>query len=219
VTKKIISKPVVEFLSLVAAELKTIIEQQQTSGKHTMVCSSFVYQSYLDASKEYPNLKLNVKDGDVGYKEHLLFGANAGTDVSLFDLFDEYVSSHKEEFESGVFANNNLVRATKLRAKEEILADLKTQLLNEENETAPVLMGGEFSIILDFIKAIKDVIEAFGTLMKGNISFEEMMKNAREQQAMFVTPNDLVNHLTNADLIGIAKVHCDNERYDDNWKE
>jgi len=219
VTKKIISRPVVEFLCLVAAELKTIIEQQQTSGKHTMVCSSFVYQCYLDASKEYPNLKLNVKDGDVGFKEHFLLGANANQDVSLFDLFDEYVSSHKEEFESGFYANKNLVRATKLRAKEEILADLEKQLLNKENDAVPVLMGGEFSIILDFIKAIKDIVEAMGTLLKGDISFDEMMKNAREQQALFVTPNDLVNHLTNADLIGIAKVRCDNERYDDNFKQ
>lgn len=218
-TKKIISKPVVEFMCLVAAELKTIVEQQKTSGKHTMVCSSFVYQCYLDASKEYPNLKLNVKNGDIGFTEHLLFdGTNATSNVSLFDLFDEYVSSHKEEFESGLYANKNLVSATKFRTKDDILTDLERQLINEENETDYVLMGGEFSVIIDFVRAIKDIVEALGILLKGNVSFEKMMKNARDQQAMFVTPNDLVNHLTNAKLIGIAKVRCDDARYDDNFK-
>lgn len=217
ISKKWISRPVVEFLCLVAAELKTIIEQQKTSGKHTMVCSSFVYQCYLDASKEHPNLKLDVKDGDVGFKEHALLGAkNASPSVSLFDLFDEYATTYGENFENHFAANKALLKATKLRSKEDILADLKKQLLDKTN-ALPVLMGGELSIVVDIVRAIKDVIEAFTTFIKGEKpSFAEMMKIAREQQALFVTPNDLVNHLTNVNKLGLAKVHCDNERYDQN---
>ena len=62
VTNQLLSRVVVEFLCLVAAELKTIIEKEKTPGKHTMVCSSYVYQCYLDASKKNPALKLKLKD-------------------------------------------------------------------------------------------------------------------------------------------------------------
>ena len=216
ISRKWISQSVVEFLCLVAAELKTIIEKQRTSGKHTMVCSSFVYQCYLDASKNNPNLKLEVVNGDVGFKEHVLLSANAGTNVSMLDLFDEYAATYGENFEAHFAANKALLQAPKLRAKEEILADLEKQILGE-TEALPVLKSGEFSTIIAIVRAVKDVIEAFITLIKGDKpSFTEMMKLAREQQAMFVTPNDLVNHLANADKLGLAKVHCEDDPYDKN---
>ena len=37
-----------------------------------------------------------------------------------------------------------------------------------------------------------------------------------QEYVVFVTPNDLVKHLTNVNKLGIAKVHCDNERDDQN---
>ena len=219
-SRNILSNAVAEYLCLVAAELKTIIEQNKTSGRHTMVCSSFVYQCYLDASKNYPNLKLQVENGDVGFKEHLLLGAKARPAISLFELYDEYVTSHEEEYKNNFYASRKFVRAKKLRTKEEILSDLEKQLSKENENNLPVLGAGEFSIVLDIIAAIKDVIEAFSMFLKNDdVSYEEMMDIARKQQAMFVTPNDLVKHLANADLIGIAKVHCDGDRYDDNWKK
>jgi hypothetical protein len=56
-------------------------------------------------------------------------------------------------------------------------------------------------------------------LLGDRVSFSEMMKIAREQQAMFVTPNDLVNNVTNAKCVGMLKAERYGDKYDDNWKK
>ena len=219
VTNKLISRVVVEFLSLVAAELKTIIEKEKTPGKHTMVCSSYVYQCYLDASKKNPALKLKLKDADVGFKDHPLIGRKSKSNsVTLFDMYANYVESHEEECKKN-FKLKKSVAPKKLRSKEEILADLKKLLLSKISDKLPKITPEQFSTIIDIVEAIKDVISALATFFKGDrVSFSEMMKIAREQQAMFVTPNDLVNHVTNATLVGMLKVERYGEDYDENWK-
>lgn len=218
VKKNLVSSAVAEYLCLVAAELKTIIEKNKTQGRHTMVCSSFVYQCYLDASKECPNLKLDVENGDVDFNDMPLLGANERPARTLFDMYQGYVASHLDECKANFKSQKNFVCAKKLRPKEEILADLEKQLSIETEDNLPNLAAGDASMFFDIIGAVKDVIQAMSEFMKGDFTFEEMLENARKQQAMFVTPNDLVKHLANATLLGIAKVHCASDPYDANFK-
>lgn len=219
VTKPLVSRVVVEFLCLVAAELKKIIEEKNTPGKHTMVCSSFVYQCYLDASKKNPALKLKIKDGgDVGFKDHPLIGRKSKS-FSLFDMYADYVASHEDECKKD-FKAKKLEPTKKLRSKKEILADLEKLVLNKGADKLPELTPETISVIIDIINAIKDVIQALVTFLKGDrVSFSEMMKVAREQQAMFVTPNDLVKNVTNATNVGMVKLGRYGGEYDDNWKK
>lgn len=219
VTNQLLSRVVVEFLCLVAAELKTIIEKEKTPGKHTMVCSSYVYQCYLDASKKNPALKLKLKDADVGFKDHPLIGRKSKSkSVTLFDMYANYVETHEEECKKN-FKLRKSVAPKKLRSKEEILADLKKLLLSKISDKIPTMTPEQFSTVIDIIEAIKDVISALATFFKGDrVSFSEMMKIAREQQAMFVTPSDLVNHVTNVTLVGMLRVERYGEDYDENWK-
>ncbi len=218
VTKPLLSRVVAEFLCLVAAELKTIIEEKNTPGKHTMVCSSYVYQCYLDASKKRPALKLNIKNGDVGFKDHPLIGRKSKS-FTLFDVYADYVASHEDECKKD-FKAKKLQPAKKLRSKEEILADLKKLLAKKIADKVPELTPETISVLIDVINAIKDVIQALVVFLKGDkVSFSEMMKVAREQQAMFVTPNDLVKHVTNATNVGMVKLDRYGGEYDDNWKK
>ena len=219
IKRPMLSQVVVEFLCLVAAELKTIIEKEKTPGKHTMVCSSYVYQCYLDASKKNPALKLNLKDADVGFKDHPLIGRKSNSkSFTLFDMYTDYVASHEEECKMN-FKLKKSVAPKKLRSKEEILADLKKLVAKKVTDKVPALTLEQISTIMDIISAIKDVISALATFFKGDrVSFAEMMKIAREQQAMFVTPNDLVKHVTNANLVGMLKVERYGKDYDENWK-
>ena len=220
ITNQFISRVVVEFLCLVAAELKTIIEKEKTPGKHTMVCSSYVYQCYLDASKKNPTLKLKLKDADVGFEDHPLIGRKSKSkSVTLFDLYANYVESHEEECKKN-FKLKKAVAPKKLRSKEEILADMKRLIAKKiTDKITDKITPEQFSTIVDIIEAIKDVINALATFFKGDrVSFSEMMKIAREQQAMFVTPSDLVNHVTNATQVGMLKVERYGEDYDENWK-
>ena len=220
VTRPLMSRVVVEFLCLVAAELKKIIEDKNTPGKHTMVCSSYVYQCYLDASKKNPALKLKLKDADVGFKDHPLIGRKSKSkSVTLFDMYANYVETHEEECKKN-FKLRKSVAPKKLRSKEEILADLKKILLSKISDKIPAMTPEQFSTVIDIIEAIKDVISALATFFKGDrVSFSEMMKIAREQQAMFVTPNDLVNNVTNAKCVGMLKAERYGDKYDDNWKK
>ena len=218
VTKPLVSRVVVEFLCLVAAELKKIIEDKNTPGKHTMVCSSYVYQCYLDASKKNPALKLKIKDGDVGFKDHPLIGRKSKS-FSLFDMYADYVASHEDECKKD-FKAKKLEPAKKLRSKKEILADLEKLVLSKGADKLPELTPETLSVVVDIINAVKDVIQALVTFVKGDrVSFSEMMKVAREQQSMFITPNDLVQHVTNAKNVGMVKLGRYGGKYDDNWKK
>lgn len=220
IKKKFVSSVVAEFLCLVAAELKTIIENTTQSGRHTMVCSSYVYQCYLDASDVNPDLKLQVKNGDVGFKELSFLGGNAQQSLSLFDLYVDYADSHKDECKKSFCANVNLASAKTLRPKNAILADLEKLLSEENEEPLPSFAAGEASIVVDIVKSIGDVIRAFVTFMKrDDVTFEEMLEIARNQQAMFVTPNDLRYHLTNADYVGLVQVGRNGEDYDPHFRE
>ena len=77
----------------------------------------------------------------------------------------------------------------------------------------------QLDISATMYKNADEKYHALATFFKGDrVSFLEMMKIAREQQAMFVTPNDLANHITNATQIGMLKVERYGKDYDENWK-
>jgi hypothetical protein len=218
--KNLISRAVVDLMCLVAAELKTRIEEKKGPGFHTLVCSSYVYQCYLEASENQPNLKLNVKNGDIGFGEHRLLFRSAKSSNSLLDLFEDYVKQDDGEFKNRFYARRRLKQTKKLRPVDAVLKDLEMELSVKCNENLPMLRSIDWEIVKDFIDAVGDVIEAVSSLISDhdNLTLEEMIENARKQQAMFITPNDLRNHLTNADYIGMIRVSRDSNDYDQNFK-
>lgn len=218
--KNLLSRAVVDLMCLIAAELKKRIEEKKGPGFHTLVCSSYVYQCYLEASQNQPNLKLNVKNGDIGFGEHHLLFRNATPSNTLLDLFEDYVKQDNGEFKNRFNARRTLKQAKKLRPVEAILKDLEMELSVKTEENLPMLRSIDLEIVKDFIDAVGDVIEAVSSLISDheNLTLEEMIENARKQQAMFITPNDLRYHLTNADYIGLLRVTRDGTDYDQNFK-
>ena len=218
--KNLLSRAVVDLMCLVAAELKTRIEEKKGPGFHTLVCSSYVYQCYLEAAEKQPNLKLEVKNGDIGYGEHRLLFRNAEPSNTLLDLFEDYVKQDNGEFKNRFFARRKLKQAKKLRPVEDVLKDLDLELSVKCEENLPMLNSIDWEIVKDFIDAVGDIVEAVSSLINDHddLTLEEMIENARKQQAMFITPNDLRYHLTNANYIGMLRVTRDGSDYDQNFK-
>ena len=180
---------VINLLKLAAAEIKKLLDEKLHDGKHTMVCSSFVYQCYLDASQNNPDLKINIKNGDVD--PVLKVGKRT---VTLLDLYAEHIAEY-----SGTrsFAMEPPTPVT------EPLQNVLEGLVDTENENHVYLIKNESlsTAIEDFLKSLLK----FCGYAAGSV--KDLIENAREQQAMFITPNDLYCHTTNT--VSIGKVPLD----------
>ncbi|HQB65722.1 MAG TPA: hypothetical protein PK616_07515, partial [Fibrobacteraceae bacterium] len=87
-------KVVIGLLKLVTAKIKSILEDKKYEGKHPMICSEFVYQCYLDASKKDPRLKLILKNAD------LQLSLRHRTSITLLDHYIDYRFSQQKFFAS-----------------------------------------------------------------------------------------------------------------------
>ena len=175
---------VIKLLQVVAAELKTLIDEKFHDGKHTMVCSSFVYQCFLDASKDNPDLKLNIENGDAQAT------LKAKRSATLFDLYAEHAAEY----------NYNTKRFADAKGKPvtESIEEILNNLVDKENKDHISLIKSNAlsNAIEEFLKVL---LKAAGVAVD---SIEELIENAKKQQALFVTPNDLYCHTTNTEIIG-----------------
>ena len=185
---------IIKLLKAVTAELKKFIDEKFHDGKHTMVCSSYVYQCYLDASKNNPDLKINIKNGDADFDPNY----KAKRSATLLDLYAEHAAEYLYNTES--FASEKDEPVT------ETLDEILDNLVNKEEKHVSLVKGNALShAIEEFLKAL---MNACGITIK---NVKELIENAQKQQAMFVTPNDLYCHTTNTESIGKLMLY----RYED----
>lgn len=188
---------VIKLLRLITAELKKLIDDKFHDGKYTMVCSSFVYQCYLDASEaeKNPDLKLIVKNSDTQP------GANAKRSATLFDLYVEHATEYN-------FKTSRFAEAESEPVKESV-EELLQKLMDHENKNHVSLIKSNAlsHAIEEFLKTLLKV----AGLAAGSI--EELIANAKKQQAMFITPNDLLCHTTNTEKVGVICLKRNSDEY------
>ena len=186
---------VIKLLRVITAELKSLIDEKYRDGQRTMVCSSFVYQCFLDASKNNPDLKLQIKDAD------LQPNFKATRSATLLDLYAEHAKEY--HFKTKQFAEGLSEPVT------ESIDELLKNLIDNENENHVSMVKGNAlsNAIEEFLKTI---MKAAGIAIE---SIEDLIKNARIQQAMFITPNDLLCHTTNTVSVGKIELYRDGNEY------
>ena len=186
---------VIKLLRVATAELKKLIDDKYRDGKHTLVCSSYVYQCFLDASKNNPDLKLQIENGDLQPE------STKKRVATLFDLYVEHATEYN--FKTSHFADAAQEPVT------ESIDELLNNLVDDQNKNHVSLVKGNAlsHAIEEFLKTL---LKAIGTSVN---SIEDLIKNARAQQAMFITPNDLLCHTTNTESVGVLDLYRDNNEY------
>lgn len=181
---------VINLLKFASAELKKFKDEKLQGSKHSIISPSFVYQCYHDASRNNPDLKINVKSD--------LSNENGGKrTATLLDLYAEHAAEY------------NCTRSFSMETEEPVKATLQEildDLVDWENRNHIHLLKND---------ALSDAIEGFlRNLMKicgvkiSNI--RKLIENAKKQQAMFVTPNDLYCRTTNT--VSVGKINLERNR-------
>lgn len=190
----IMQELIILLLEGITAKLKEALDKILHDGKHAMVCSSFVYQCYLDASKKNKDLKIKLnKDADL----RLLKARPSNT---LLDLYAEHAAEHKyntkciqisEQDQSNSLQKNSLPKNLSL---EEIMQKI---LDTPQSNRVTLVSKNELCNAIESLLIV--LAQIFDMPFK---TIEELIKNAREQQSMFVTPNDLCFNIKNAQKVG-----------------
>lgn len=176
---------VVEFLRLLTAEVKTWIDAHRKNPAHTMVCSSYVYQCYLDASAENPQFKLDLKNADAGLD-------------TLLGAFESFMRAKGADWEAPFEDFEEPLLLSNFRPMADILKDL----IQTDSHKKTVMLPKK-----ELFEAVKEFLKVLMKLACKDVhSLQELIENAKEQQAMFVTPNDLYCHVTNTKKVGILKI-------------
>lgn len=186
---------VIDILMLITAKIKTATESKLFDGKHTMVCSSYVYQCYLDASKEYPDLKLVIENGDV-FSTPSRLPSRATT---LFDMYREYAA--------GCNYKTQCLKIPQKRIPQKRLNELLREAVKNckgGRKKGHVFLTKNDTLCAVIENFLKMLMKFFGVEIR---SVEDLIANAQKQQAMFVTPNDLYCHIANVDQLGVVHMH------------
>lgn len=200
-------KVIIGLLKIITAKIKSILEDKKYEGKHPMICSEFVYQCYLDASKKDPRLKLNLKNGD------LQLSLRHRTSITLLDHYIDYrfsqqkfFASNEEPIEKSLFEN----KIEDIEENESQLIQMAIKGIHDKDR----LFGENESLSL----AVQNFLIAHQQLKGTPISsFKNLIDNAKEQQAFFVTPNDLLCHISNADNLGKLDIYRDSNKLNLKW--
>lgn len=200
-------KVIIGLLKIITAKIKSILEDKKYEGKHPMICSEFVYQCYLDASKKDPRLKLILKNAD------LQQSLRHRTSITLLDHYIDYrfsqqkfFASNEEPIEKSLFENVN----EDIEENESQLIQMAIKGIHDKDR----LFGENESLSL----AVQNFLIAEQELRGKPIhSFKSLIDNAKEQQAFFVTPNDLLCHISNVDNLGKLDIYRDSNKLNLKW--
>ena len=196
---------IIGILKIVAAEIKKLIDEKKHKGKHTMVCSSFVYQCYKDAAEKDDRLKIKLHNSDI----NVLKSANQAP--TLFDLYAEHAAEY--DFDTTKFMTlKQGANESEEEFKLEDLDGLLKEALQDAGNTRVMLVKNNIlsSVIEEFLKKL---LEFFGFTFK---SIKDLIDNARNLQSMFVTPNDLCYNIDNAQKVGFVHLYRASENLPEN---
>lgn len=198
---------------VLAIVFKLLFDDIVHHGKHPMVCSSFVYQCYLDASKDHDKykgnkkLKLHIENGDIkSVKRGALMQENEAP--TLFDLYAKYAVEN--QLDSITLAELEDDEVEEKLSKEQIEALFKDAFLENEKESVAFPKFGDMKSHI--LKILQGIAKAMG--FPGE-KISELIKEIQDMQSLFVTPNDLCLNVTNTEKIGHLKI----ERKEPNLEE
>lgn len=176
-----------KLLKFIVEKLLPIIDKHEYGTKDAMVCSQFVFQCYQDAGKDY---ELTIKNGN-------LLGAaklDEAQSDSLLSKASQYTSNKKIDSHQLLKSNSDLERDG-----ESVLKQLKSDI-------------GEFSQeiedeTLDTVHHLAQIIHAVTEGIDLNQASSSIgLSILQKQQAMFVTPADLLEHCPDLEKIGIIEI-------------
>lgn len=172
------SRFVLQILKLLAKELIEKINNKKFPGKKPMVCSQFVFQCFQDAGSPYT---LNIKDGN------LLKGALDNGSEKSYSLAELAVNH-----EPKLYQHHDL-----LKSNDDDLSQLFEDFKNNRDRT----VAKE-----DVLDAVHHVLQAHHALAN-EIAFEDAtshqgMQLLKHQDAVFVTPADLLQHCPELNEVG-----------------
>ncbi len=172
-------KATLAILKKLVSKLLAIINEHKYPGKLPMVCSQYIFQSYQDAGKDY---QLTIKNGNL---------LNANQEKSLFEKAINQTPMHHSPIDNSL----KFERPSAEISEKELLSNLK----NKEGESIASLE----SEILEHIYILSKALHA----IEQEISFESASHKAglqvmQKQNAMFVTPADLLDHCPDLKKVG-----------------
>lgn len=174
-------KAILKILKLTVKKLLPIINEHQYGDKKPMVCSQFVFQCYQDAGKDY---ELTITDGN------LL--KSSQSDKNLLDKALQHKSTNVGLMKSSIIDESSI-------NGKEILEQLKIT----DGQSSPELEVE----ILDTVHQLATIFHA----LEQQIDFEQAnsqhgLKLLAQQEAMFVTPADLLKHCDELEQAGIIEI-------------
>lgn len=190
-------KIIIGLLKLITAKIKSILDDKKYDGKHPMICSEFVYQCYLEASKEHPELKLLLKNGD------LHVSLKQRTSMTLLDHFIRNTAEKKlldAKLDVNKFDLDLNVNETESELIQQAIDGAKDESVDPFTENQELS-----SVVRHFLVSYQK--------LKGKAvsSFKDLIETAKEEQAFFVTPNDLLCHISNAENCGKFDIYRNSE--------
>ncbi|WP_251359936.1 hypothetical protein [Kangiella sp. TOML190] len=179
-------KAILRILKLAVEKLLPIINHYKYGDKTPMVCSQFVFQCYQDAGADY---ELTIKNGN------LLKAANQNQDNLLARAANHQTPAQSKVQVLGAAPD---ILPTEVNG-EELLAQLKSD-------------DGDFSSdlenqILDTVHHFAQAIHAIEQKIEfDNADSKQGIVLLQQQQAMFVTPADLLEHCPDLSKMGEIKI-------------
>lgn len=196
---------VIAFLKAATVFISHILDEKKYQGKHPMTCSEFVYHCYAEASSSNPDLALHLKDADLrrGFPSR---------EVSLVDHLKSYSQTRGFSLETPLL-NNNLDESDDdiidpMEAAKNLLTSLKTK--NSDFEDRSFYADNEHLSL-----AVRNFLTAYNKLcsISPARNLGGLLADSYAAQAMFVTPNDLLNHITNVNNLGKFPIYRDPKKY------
>ncbi|NIM48047.1 MAG: hypothetical protein GTN78_00590 [Gemmatimonadales bacterium] len=201
----------IRILKKLTAKILHRIHEHETPGKQPMVCSQFVYQCFEDAGGPY---HLDLRDALLAMRPLMVSaeGGPASEDESTLDRVMRRV-----EEEGSPQLEERLLRASVQPAstapdesEEELLAELRDALQSVEAPVSPEPEDDVIAVISRFAQAVHATHPESGPEVRlmatrGGVSLPAL-RFLHSQQAVFVTPADLLDGCKNLTRIGTIDI-------------
>jgi len=190
-------KVMIRIMRKLAGGIIDYINKHKHSGDIPMVCSQFVYQCYKDAGH-----KLNIKGG-VLIKAAAAGGGDRG---SVLDQVAAHIMSDPSFETEKLFATGQPagIEAMPAQSDEELAEELLAALQKDKDESA--------ELSRDFVMSVNEFTHAVYTHQAGTMEMLTVpaydttaLKSLKENEALFVTPGDLLKHCADLNQIGLIK--------------
>lgn len=173
---------IIRILKKLTATIAQFIQQQQTPGKHPMVCSQFVAQCFEDAGSAFRLQFRHATQLDSAIGETLL------------DKAADWMQQRQPSF-----THDEMNTAAETASDEALCEALHDAFLDNSAPTTPAMTDALAEAIYQFAQAHASLVQLDTTTTR----FDPLAA-LRANNNMFVAPGDLMRHCTNLVPIGIV---------------